>query len=973
MATGNFRLYYLADNGQQRPAAKVRYRILQLPDRNEVVNGTTDAQGLTKFVNTTPNPLQNPLDKGVKPATQVPFLPPSTIRFQLEVWDFDQRKWAQPDFAGRQKKAVSHDIELQLNSTIMTMAPIQCALELQPYFRVKFQMQADQKALPNAPYLAYAVDAKGREVAGNDAAGRPIKGNTDKNGMTPRITCNGRRRFNFNLPGSKVGRNTDMLEPLIKGQSTTLYVLGMKSQVAMSESGQGRTARVDGKISAPAVLNAEARELLLLTPDVWNEFEELSGMIENTMAGLHRSRANLDNALQGRDAEAVAAAEKALGIAEDNVAKMLNDNFSKLTDLKEVVTFETYDKGRHAGNGSLADRSGLRRRYIPAKKYEELKKRRIMGIPTAVNTSVGTKVKGGPVSGSSEGKHEVTGTKPFDAADFKKSIRSITLQAKAETKMDPFVFDIIDAGGNEFVEHVQKSDSYEVASASQWLRFVAGAGASSAATWNPSKGVAAAKAEANASAKLILFEGKWTHSYSVPSIKGWQMQFGDVDLGAIVFVLACELYGFVGAKGTLAGSAEIKYVGKKPVATAQQRDRSQSLAENFDSQRGLPRAQLDPARVRMLGMNESAPKGSGAGVQLTAEVFAGVEGGITPSGDLRWLPPDRKEPVSFAKIALDVAVNAGAGASAQLNIYFNSGKFRIRASARLCWGVGAKGAVDFAVDAGGMQEFVKWVFYQLAHSGFIKLTYIAQDAFNVLSKLLFMVVAEDSSMGKALAQTIDEINDRFDRLQGRLQRASARDALVNRINSKPDWLIYATPETRGMLLYAVTRHYPESHARNLPEFSPGWGDIEIHALPGHKQAVLNILQPVTSRPEWMNVMQHMTIEGKRRPDGGKAEGDVVRFLDYGYSLNNDLPNVFGTMNKHSRDKVGDVGNSYLQSFLEKRAKLLNEFPKGYEVAQIMNIDDPVQLAALDGTEAPTFAMMDPPGLWLDRDDQTMLA
>ncbi|WP_251278595.1 hypothetical protein, partial [Enterobacter hormaechei] len=73
----------------------------------------------------------------------------------------------------------------------------------------------------------------------------------------------------------------------------------------------------------------------------------------------------------------------------------------------------------------------------------------------------------------------------------------------------------------------------------------------------------------------------------------------------------------------------------------------------------------------MLGMNESAPKGSGAGVQLTAEVFAGVEGGITPSGDLRWLPPDRKEPVSFAKIALDVAVNAGAGASAQLNIYFN--------------------------------------------------------------------------------------------------------------------------------------------------------------------------------------------------------------------------------------------------------------------------------------------------------------
>lgn len=108
-------------------------------------------------------------------------------------------------------------------------------------------------------------------------------------------------------------------------------------------------------------------------------------------------------------------------------------------------------------------------------------------------------------------------------------------------------------------------------------------------------------------------------------------------------------------------------------------------------------------------------------------------------------------------------------------------------------------------------------------------------------------------------------------------------------------------------------------------------------------------------------------------NGGTAKGVAVHLLDYGYSLNNDLPSVFGAMNKHSRDKVEDVGNSYLQSFLEKRSKLLNEFPKGYEVAQFMSIDDPVRLDALDGTDSPTFAMMDPPSLWLDRDDQTMLA
>lgn len=105
----------------------------------------------------------------------------------------------------------------------------------------------------------------------------------------------------------------------------------------------------------------------------------------------------------------------------------------------------------------------------------------------------------------------------------------------------------------------------------------------------------------------------------------------------------------------------------------------------------------------------------------------------------------------------------------------------------------------------------------------------------------------------------------------------------------------------------------------------------------------------------------MTIDGKPRPDAGTAEGDVVRFLDYGYSLNNDFPNVFRTMNERSCDKVEDVGNSYLRSFLEKRSKPLQKFPKGYDVVQIMNIDDPVQLAVLDGAEALTFAMMDPSG------------
>jgi hypothetical protein len=46
------------------------------------------------------------------------------------------------------------------------------------------------------------------------------------------------------------------------------------------------------------------------------------------------------------------------------------------------------------------------------------------------------------------------------------------------------------------------------------------------------------------------------------------------------------------------------------------------------------------------------------------------------------------------------------------------GKFRIRAAARLCWGLGAKGALEFTVNGAKVLQFAKWVSYQLLNSGF---------------------------------------------------------------------------------------------------------------------------------------------------------------------------------------------------------------------------------------------------------------
>ncbi|MEQ4573560.1 MAG: DNA repair protein [Gammaproteobacteria bacterium] len=986
MSSGKFQLYRKDAAGNDVPCSGITYRIMSVMDGTLATFGITDENGYTATVVAraqqqqagagTPMPAAAMGGQGYRPA---PLLPLHSNRYVLQVRDSITGKWIEPVLHPETRNA---QLDLPVSSrtdnlpaawALMQGATVK-PLRLKPYHQFEFMMQQSRKRLPNAPYVAYTYDKDGRKVAAVDIDGKPIKGNTNRSGQTPRIYCEQKAWFVFNLPGTQAEFMSKAVEPVVSGAAVQLQQVTAKGQVAVSAPGKGKVADVSGKVSAPVILNAEDEELLLLTPDVWKEFEAVSGYIENTMAGVHRARQNLSDALQARSAEAIRQAEKDLGLAEDKVAKLLNKDFAKKADLVEVVTFESYDKGAHSGKVG-ADRVGMRRRYIPRKKYEQYKSRRLKGIPTKLEMSVSAKVKDGAASAKYEGKGERSDRKTFDAKKFRESLSKLKVQAKGSTQTDPWVWDMIDIGGNEFAETVKKSDSYSVDKAAQWMRCVAGAGASAEANWDPKKGTVSAQASANAQAKLVLFEGKWIHTWSIPSAKGWQMNYGGIDLGAIVFQLACELYGFVGAKASLTGAVGISIQGGKAKIVPQARDRTDSLAANYDERRGLPRADMgDPpppggaksSRIVPAALNEAPPKDIN-GMSLTAEAFAGAEGGITPSGELQWLPPQQTKPVSFAKLSLDVAVSAGAGASAQLYIYYARGKFRIKASARLCWGVGAKGAVDFVVDAEGMAQFVQWVYYQLAHAGFKVLVYFARDAFAAFSQLLFLAISKNTKIGQELEATINAIQMALEGVMRSLEKAENRYKLVRSINSNPVWLVYATPETRGMLLYALTRHDWATHSNDLPEVQQKGWDTQVHYLNEHKQAILKIVKGVKLRQEWTNMFQHMSIDGSKLADDSKAEGDVLRFLNYGLSLAENLKGkVFNPINKDPTLQPEDVGNSYLEDYLKHRASLLGQFPKGYEVAQLDRLDGP-DLLRLDGQESPMFAVIDPQYLWLDRD------
>src|SRR5260221_677214 len=101
----------------------------------------------------------------------------------------------------------------------------------------------------------------------------------------------------------------------------------------------------------PIIISPQDEELIAVPQSAFDEFEAISGLLEQTMANGHRAKLDLARALEAGHPQEIAAAEKALGLAEDKIKTELNKNFNKLADLKEVVTFESYSKSKDAGTG----------------------------------------------------------------------------------------------------------------------------------------------------------------------------------------------------------------------------------------------------------------------------------------------------------------------------------------------------------------------------------------------------------------------------------------------------------------------------------------------------------------------------------------------------------------------------------------------------------------------------------------------
>ncbi len=138
--------------------------------------------------------------------------------------------------------------------------------------------------------------------------------------------------------------------------------------------------------------------------------------------------------------------------------------------------------------------------------------------------------------------------------------------------------------------------------------------------------------------------------------------------------------------------------------------------------------------------------------------------------------------------------------------------------------------------------------------------------------------------------------------------------------------------------------------------------MDFDLLKYRKKAIIKIFSTVTTYPEWDNVLQHMTRDGKKSYRQ-ENEAHILRFLSYG--LNNIDTSLITLLNNIKADKItedNDTGNTFIDQYLNMLGRLIKGYyPKGERV--VLNTDPAYEkyrmLAKVDYVSPSFYAAKNP--------------
>lgn len=337
--------------------------------------------------------------------------------------------------------------------------------------------------------------------------------------------------------------------------------------------------------------------------------------------------------------------------------------------------------------------------------------------------------------------------------------------------------------------------------------------------------------------------------------QGKSVNTGKYDMGAIRIACGAELKGVIGV--SLAGEVSVGVEMKDLDATdVDGKVKSGKVPQIKGSRKKAKRSRS----VDVTGQADDWKNTAG----LAAEVsfFAGAKGGLGIKGAVEWRNPhsEKKAFEPFASIAPEIQGMAGIAGEAKLNIEYVDGIFRITAHAGLCFGLGAEGTVTLAVGAKQLASFLYWLYYNLLNVGFRNVVFISKEAFAAFKNLGYLLVAESGKAIEEIAAYFGKgeqaLIDAVDELDRSFRKADQTLNLAERVLAKPAAVRFTPPESKGMLIYQLTRFGAVSWALD-------GGGLGSNYLPTQRKAVLTVLRQAHIANDLKNVIQHIGPTGQK--------------------------------------------------------------------------------------------------------------
>jgi len=362
----------------------------------------------------------------------------------------------------------------------------------------------------------------------------------------------------------------------------------------------------------------------------------------------------------------------------------------------------------------------------------------------------------------------------------------------------------------------------------------------------------------NGHASFAVAEGKVRTELYFPHFAGFHVQpkIGDqvFEMGYMRLYGDLVLSGGVGASLAVETDIEISYTaGKQGI-------------------RGVPRANRNKpgAKVR-------------AGAEAGLNAFIGARVSVDIQGEVQWLNPEGDasdgKPVTVkpgeaigefktvAKVGAGVAGSAGAGFKGAFKIGVNRGSFVISARAGACWGLGGEAALSGEVGYETIQEFFKFVSYQLKRADYGKIVdFMDQRAYEYYCKVYYLVIAKGAKLADYASKINDVIDNEYDDFKGQLDEAiengaegaeqfmrNIREELIKKTSS---WFSYSPPEVTGQINRQIAL-------------------IGMSAHPSLGQEASQLMAMSLGSPQTMN--QLATIAERMTPALGDKQNQAVGF------------------------------------------------------------------------------------------------